>query len=123
MPGWLNSAGSGRLTSMRSNATSIACETIARIPTANLFQRMDHQPPPKGNSESGAAAPTAKARKEIQDENQSNERVRGRPGKSPAFLYRRPGFCQEDRFQPGSISLADRGLARRAGGHRTAARA
>src|SRR5579862_1179888 len=123
MPGWLSSAAFGRLTSMRSNATSTACETIVWIPTAYLFQRMDHQPPPKGNSESGAAAPTARMRKEIQDENQGNELVRGRPGKGPAFLYRRLGFCQEDRFQPGSISLADRGLARRAGGHRTAARA
>src|SRR5208283_1580077 len=63
------------------------------------------------------AAQTAKDTKEKRSENQVDQRIRGRPGQGPALLYGRTGLCQEGRFQPGPISLADRGLARRAGRH------
>src|SRR6202158_4988015 len=51
------------------------------------------------------------------NENQTDQRIRGRPGQVPALLYGGTGPCQEDRFQSGPISLADRGLARGAGRH------
>src|SRR5215470_1422251 len=103
MPGWLDSAGSGPLTWMLSNATSTAW--------INRQQGKDD------------AAQTANVTKEKRNENQSDQRIRGRPGQGPALLYRGTGLCQEDRFQSGSISVADRGLARGAGRHRAAARA
>src|SRR6266404_6157099 len=54
---------------------------------------------------------------EKRNENQSDQRTRGRPGQGPALLYGGTGLCQEDGFQPGPVSLADRGLARGAGRH------
>src|SRR5438132_9738617 len=67
------------------------------------------------------AAQTANVTKEKRNENQTDQRIRGRPGQGPALLYGGPGLCQEDRFQSGPISLADRGLARGAGRHGAAA--
>src|SRR6267143_3174875 len=67
------------------------------------------------------AAQTANVTEENRNENQDDQRIRGRPGQSPALLYGGTRLCQEDRFQSGPISLADRGLARGAGRHRAAA--
>src|SRR5260221_11580366 len=106
MPGWLRSAGSGPLTWMLSNATSTAW--IAWI--NNQHQRIERQ----GEDD---AAQTANVTKEKRNENQIDQRIRGRPGQSPALLYGDTGLCQEGRFQSGPISLVDRGLARGAGRH------
>src|SRR5260370_41799286 len=102
MPGWLRSAGSGPLTWMLSNATS----------TGWISQ---HQR--KGKEGEDDAAQTANVTKEKPNENQNDQRIRGRPGQGPALLYGGTGLCQEDRVQSGPISLADRGLARGAGWH------
>src|SRR6266446_10533755 len=102
MPGWLRSAGSGPLTWMLSNAIS----------TAWISQ---HQR--KGRQGEDGAARTANVTKEKRNENQSDQRTRGRPGQGPAFLYGGAELCQENRFQPGPLSLADGGLARGAGRH------
>ena len=48
--------------------------------------------------------------KEKKNETQSDQHTRGRPGQGPALLYGGTGLCQEDRFQSGPISLADRGF-------------
>src|SRR6185436_5147299 len=64
----------------------------------------------------GDRAPAANAKEKI-NENQSDKPICGRPGKGTALLYRSPGFREEDRLQPGAISLADRGLGRGAGGY------
>src|ERR1700688_881594 len=106
MTGWLGSAGSGPITWMLSNATS----------TAWISQ---HQR--KGRQGEDDGAQTANVTKEKQNENQIDQRIRGRPGQGPALLYGGTGLCQEGRFQPGPISLADRGLARGAGRHAAAA--
>src|SRR6266704_2578351 len=105
MPGSLPSAGSGPLTWMLSNATS-----TARI---NQHQR-------KGRQGEDDAAQTANVATEKRNENQSDQRIRGRPGQGPALLYGGTGLCQEGRFQPRPISLADRGLARGTERHRVA---
>src|SRR6266705_4782325 len=102
MCGSLRSAGSGPLTWMLSNDTSTAW--------VNQHQRKRRQ----GEDD---AAQTANVIKEKRNENQTDQRIRGRPGQGPALLYGSPGLCQEDRFQSGPISLADRGLARGAGRH------
>src|SRR5437762_14147681 len=105
MPGWLRSAGSvgsGPLGRMLSNATSIGW--------ISQHQR-------KGRQGEDDAAQTANGTKERRNENQADERLRGRPGQGPALLYGGNGLCQEGRFQPGPISLANRGLARGAGRH------
>src|SRR5262249_28293109 len=94
---------------MLSNATSIAWAKI---------KIKQHQR--KGRQRQDDAAQTAKVTKEKRNENQSDQLVRGRPGQGPALLYGGTGLCQEDRFQPGPISLADRGLDRGAGRHRAA---
>src|ERR1700735_5879504 len=106
MIGWVRSAGSGPLTWRRSNATSTAW-TRPR-------ERKTRQ------GEDGAAQ-TANATKEKRNENQTDQRIRGRPGQGPALLYRDTGLCQEGRFQSRPISLADRGIARGAGRHSAAA--
>src|SRR5213076_2358325 len=106
MPGWLRSAGSGPLTWMLSNATS----------TGWISQ---HQR--KGREGEDDAPQTANVTKEKSNENQSDQRIRGRPGQGPALLYGGTGLCQEGRFQPGPISLADRGLTRGPGRHGAAA--
>src|SRR5215470_3947033 len=108
MPGWLRSAGSGPLTWMLSNTTSTVW--------INQHRR-------KGTQGEDDAVQTANVTKEKRNENQSDQRIRGRPGQGPALLYRGTGLCQEDRFQSGSIPVADGGLARGAGRHRAAARA
>src|SRR5947207_15739543 len=102
MPGCPRSAGSGPLTWVLSNATS----------TAWISQ---HQQ--KGRQGEDDAAQTTNVAKEKRNENQADQRIRGRSGEGPALLYAGTGLCQEGRFQSGSISLADRGLARRAGRH------
>src|SRR5713101_8776919 len=106
MPGWLRSAGSGPLTWMLSNATS----------TVWISQ---HQR--KGRQGENDAAQTANMTKEKRNENQGDQRIRGRPGQGPALLYGGTRLCQEGRFQSGPISLADGCLARGAGRHRAAA--
>src|ERR1700693_4767271 len=67
------------------------------------------------------AAQTANVKKEKRNENQSDQRIRGRPGQGPALLHGGIGLCQEDRFQPRPVSLADGGLARGAERDRVAA--
>src|SRR5215470_12301548 len=103
MTGWRRSAGSGPLTWMLSNATSTTWGKIKQ-----------HQR--KGKQED-VAAQTANVIKEKRNENQIDQRVRGRSGQGPALLYGGTGLRQEGRFQSGPISLADRGLARGAGRH------
>src|SRR6267378_2416476 len=93
---------------MLSNATSTAW--------INQHQR-------KGRQGEDDAAQTANVTKEKRNENQNDQRMRERPGQGPALLYGGTRLCREDRFQPGPISLADRGFARGAGRHRAAARA
>src|SRR5438034_2336069 len=100
MPGWLRSVSSGPLTWMLSNATSTA---------------WIRQPQRKGRPGVDDAAQTANVTMEKRNENQTDPRVRGRPGEGPALLYGGLGLCQEGRFQSGPISLADRGLARGVG--------
>src|ERR1700738_5274594 len=102
MPGWLRSAGSGPLTWMLSNATSTAWNS----------QRQR-----KGRRGEDDAAQTANFTKEKRNENYNDQRILRRPGQGPALLYGGAVFCQENRFQPGPLSLADRGLARGAGRH------
>src|SRR6266496_1229718 len=97
MPGWLRSAGSGPLTWMLSNATS----------TAWISQ---HQR--KGRQGDDDAAQTANVTKEKRNENQSDQRIRRRPGAGPALLYRSAGLREEGRLQPGAVSLAHSGLTR-----------
>src|SRR3989442_13544561 len=107
MPGCFSSVGSGPLTWMLSNATS----------TAWIVNSMNHQHQRKGRQGEDDAAQTANVTKEKRNENQIDQRIRGRPGQGPALLYGGTGLCQEGRFQSGPISLADRGLAGGAGGH------
>src|SRR6058998_2597779 len=71
----------------------------------------------KGRQREDDAAQTANVRKEKRNENQSDQRVRGRPGKGLALLYGGSGFCQEDRLQSGAVSLAHGGLTRGPGRH------
>src|SRR5271157_745459 len=104
MPGWRNSAGSGPLTWMLSNATS----------TAWIHH---HRNQPTERTRKDDAAQTANVTKENRNENQTNQRIRRRPGQGPTLLYQGTGLRQEVRFQQWPISLADRGLARRAGRH------
>src|SRR6266853_2618200 len=75
----------------------------------------------KGRQGEDDAAQTANVTKEKRNENQSDQRIRGRSGQGPALLYGGTGLCQEGRFQSGPLSLADRGLARGAGRHGAAA--
>src|SRR5436190_9251852 len=75
----------------------------------------------KGRQREDDAAQTANVTKEKRNENQSDQRIRGRPGQGPALLYAGTGLCQEGRFLSGPNSLADRGLVRRAGRHGAAA--
>src|SRR5947208_1024229 len=77
----------------------------------------------KGRQGEDDAAQTANVTKEKRNENQIDQRIRGRPGQGPALLYGGTGLCQEGRCQSGPISLADRGLARGAGRLSTAASA
>src|ERR1700674_1236442 len=90
---------------MLSNATS----------TAWINQRQR-----KGRQGADDADQTADVTKEKRNENQIDQRIRGRPGQGPALLYGGTGLCQEGRFQSGPISLADRGVARGAGRHSAA---
>src|ERR1022692_3294816 len=102
MAGWLSSVGSGPLTWMLSNATS----------TAWISQ---HQR--KGRLRRRRRGPNRERDKGETNENQSDQRIRGRPEQGAALLYGGTGLCQEGRFQSGPISLANRGLARGAGRH------
>src|SRR5437667_41089 len=105
MPGSIGSEGSGPIMWMLLNATSTAW--------INQHRR-------KGRQKKDHAAQTAVVTKEKRNENQSDQRIRGRPEQGPALLYGGTGLCQEDRFQPGPLSLADGGLARGAERHRVA---
>src|SRR2546426_11870559 len=96
MPGSIGSEGSGPIMWMLSNATSTAW--------MRQYER-------KGRQGENDAAQTAVVTKEKRNENKSDQRVRGRPGQGTALLYGRTGLCQEDRFQPGPLLLADGGLA------------
>ncbi len=58
---------------------------------------------------------TGPTHKEKRNEDQTDQRLRGRPGQSSALLYGGPGLCQEGRLQQRPLSLADRGLTRGAG--------
>src|SRR5216683_2245101 len=69
------------------------------------------------------AAQTANLTKEKRNENQTDQRVRRRPGEGPALLYRSAGLREEGRFQPGAVSLAHGGLTRGPGRYGAAARA
>src|SRR5437879_13246993 len=106
MPGSIGSEGSGPIMWMLSNATSTAW--------INQHRR-------KGRQKKDHAAQTAVVTKEKRKENQSDQRIRGRPEQGPELLYGGTGLCQEDRFQSGPLSLADRGPARGAGRHGAAA--
>src|SRR5437764_15097248 len=105
MPGSIGSEGSGPMMWMLSNATSTAW--------INQHRR-------KGRQKKDHAAQTAVVTKEKRNENQSDQRIRGRPEQGPALLYGGTGLCQEDRFQPGPLSLADGGVGRGAERHRGA---
>src|ERR1035437_766389 len=87
---------------MLSNATSTAW--------INQHQR-------KGRQAEDDAAQTANVTKEKRNEDQSHQRIRGRPGQGPALLYRSAGLREEERLQPGAVSLADRGLVSGPGRH------
>src|SRR6266436_10366834 len=102
MPGWISSDGSGPITWMLSNGTSTGW--------MSQHERTARQ----GEDD---AAQTAKVTKEKRNENQGDQRIRGRPGQGRALLYGSARLCQEDRFQPGPLSLADGGLAGGAGRH------
>src|SRR5690242_20741376 len=91
---------------MLSNATS-----TARI----------SQPQPKERQGEDGAAQTANMTKEKRNENQSDQRIRRRPGEGPALLYGGAGLREEGRLQPGAVSLAHGGLARGPGRHGAAA--
>src|SRR4029077_19647164 len=95
MSGWPRSVGYGPLTWMLSNATSIAW--------------IDQ---PRRKERRRGRGPNRELTKEGGNENQTDQRIRGRPGKGPAVLYGGAGLCKEIRFQSGSISLADRSLGR-----------
>src|SRR6266567_2199496 len=110
MPGWFSSAGSGPLTWMLSNATST--EWIATPRTKRQHQRKRRR--------NDAAAP-ANLTCEGTDEDQTDQRVRRRPGEGPALLYRSAGLREEGRLQPGAVSLAHGGLTRGPGRHGAAA--
>src|ERR1700676_1128713 len=101
---------------MLSNAT-----LTAWITTAWGKQDWISQHQRKGRQGEDDAAQTANVTKQKRNENQNDQRIRGRSGEGPALLYGGTGLCQEGRFQSGPISLADRGLARGAGRHRAAA--
>src|ERR1700722_2453782 len=103
MPGWLRSAGSGPLTWMLSNTTL----------TAWISQHQQR----RRQVEDDERGPNRARDKEKRNENQNDQRVRGRSGKGLALLYRGTGLCQENRFQSGPLSLADRGFARGSGRH------
>src|ERR1700721_1117528 len=64
----------------------------------------------KGRQREDEAVQTANVTKEKRNEDQTDQPVRRRPGEGAALLYRGAGLCQEGRFQPGAISLADGGL-------------
>src|ERR1700693_1111980 len=96
---------------MLSNATSTAW--------INQRQRKAYQR--KGRLRRRRRGPNRERDKGETNENQSDQRIRGRPGQGPALLYGGTGLCQAGRFQSGPISLADRGLARGGGWHSAAA--
>src|SRR5215472_686164 len=99
---------------MLSNATSTAWSK-SRI-GLRIRPRIG-QHPRKGRPTERDAAQTANSTKEKRNENQSDHRVRGRSGQSLALLYRGARLYKEDRFQSGSLSLADYRLTRGAERH------
>src|SRR5690348_11684606 len=118
MPGWLRSDGSGPFTWMLSNATSTAWIDLNRAQRApNALCARQHER--KGRQAEDAAQIASVTKKEKRNENQTDQRVRRRPGEGAALLYRNGGLRKEGRLQPGAVSLADSGLARGPGRHRT----
>src|SRR5216684_7594620 len=95
---------------MLSNATSTAwiSPRQGKVGQRKAYQR-------KGRLRRRRRGPNRERDKGETNENQSDQRIRGRPRQGPALLYGGSGLCQEDRFQSGPISLADRGIARGAG--------
>src|SRR6266567_792883 len=75
----------------------------------------------KGRQGEDDAAQTARATQEKRNEDQTDQRVRRRPGEGPALLYRSAGLREEGRLQPGAVSLAHGGLTRGDGRHGAAA--
>src|SRR5580700_4815615 len=67
------------------------------------------------------AAQNANVTTEKRNEDQTDQRVRRRPGKGPALLYRSAGLREKGRLQPGAVSLAHGGLIRGPGWHGVAA--
>ena len=68
------------------------------------LDRMDNpgsQHQQKEDKEEDDAAQTANMIKEKRNENQSDQRLRGRPGQGPALLYGGTGIGQEGRFRQG----------------------
>src|SRR6266851_10276632 len=63
------------------------------------------------------AVQTPNVTKEERNENQTDQRVCRRPGEGPALLYRSARLREEDRLQPGAVSLAHGGLTRGPGRH------
>src|SRR5271165_871097 len=116
MHGWLSSASSGPLTWMLSSATLTAWITTASITTAWITQHQRKRGPRRSQR-----GPNRERDKGGPNENQTDLRICGRPEQRSALLYGAAGLCQEGRLQSGPISLADRGLARGARRHRTAA--
>src|SRR5580700_9944944 len=112
MTGWLNSAGSGPLTWMLSNGTLIVWITIAWV-AIEQHQRNGTQRQLKLRRR--RRGPSREGDKGETNESQSDQLVRGRPEQGPALLYGGARVCQESGFFAGALSLADRGLARRAG--------
>src|SRR5437763_3347162 len=75
----------------------------------------------KGRQGEDDAAQTANVTKEKRNEDQTDQRVRRRPGEGPALLYQSAGLREESRLQPGAVSLAHGGLTRGPGRHGAAA--
>src|SRR5271155_5169425 len=75
----------------------------------------------KGRQGREDAATAANVTKEKRNENQNDQRIRGRSGEGPALLYGGARVYKEDGLFAGALSLADRGFARGAGRHGVAA--
>src|ERR1700678_4334747 len=116
---------------MLSNATSTAWSTAPRTrtclsTTASRKRGCPGRRRGAGSSTNKKGDVATRQRPRIQpcegtDENQTDKRVRRRPGESPALLYRGTGLREEERLQQRAVSLANRGFARGAGRHRAAA--
>src|SRR5580704_18399793 len=91
MTGCLSSAGSGPLTSMLSNATLIVWISFHLRKAVYRKARQRKRRPRRDN-----AAHTAQITKEKRNENQIDQRLRGRPKQGSELLYRRIGLCRSE---------------------------